>query len=88
MSTKEKIEFIDKVLTSMNVMHGNLKNLLIHKIKRAMPNAVDVDVCDDSLDNYYVCVIYKDETIHSLHEIKDSFVIEQLYDLALFIKED
>lgn len=88
MSTKEKIEFIDKVLTGINILHGNLKNILLYKVKKAMPDAVDVDVCDDSLGNYYVCVIYQDKTIHSLHEIKDSFVIEQLYDLALFIKED
>lgn len=85
---KEKIEFIDKALISVNVMHNNLRNLILHKVKKAMPNAVDIDVCDDSLGNYYVCVIYKDETIHSLYEIDDDFVIEQLYDLALFIKED
>lgn len=85
MSTKEKIEFIDKVLTSINILHGNLKNLILHKVKRTMPNAVDVDVCDDSLGNYYICVIYNDDTIHSLHEIKDECVIEELYDLALFI---
>lgn len=88
MSTKEKIEFIDKELTGINILHGNLKNILLHKVKKAMPDAVDVDVCDDSLGNYYVCVIYKDGTIHSLHEIKDECVIEELYDLALFVKED
>lgn len=76
MSTKEKIEFIDKVLTGINILHGNLKNLILHKVKKAMPNAVDVDVCGDTLGNYYICVIYKDGTIHSLHEIKDVFVIE------------
>lgn len=88
MSTKEKIEFIDKVLTSINILHGNLKNPILHKVKRAMPNAVDVDVCDDSLGNYYICMIYNDDTIHSLHEIKDECVIEELYNLALFVKED
>lgn len=88
MSIKEKIEFIDRVLTGVDILHGNLKNLILHKVKRAMPNAVDVDVCDDTLGNYYICVIYKDRTIHSLHEIKDECVIEELYDLALFVKED
>lgn len=85
MSTNEKIEFIDKVLTGINILHGNLKNLILHKVKKTMPNAVDVDVCDDSLGNYYICVIYQDKTIHSLHELKDECVIEELYDLALFI---
>lgn len=88
MSTKEKIEFIDKVLVNTYPWNKNLKNLLIHKVKRVMPNVMTIAICDDSLDNYYVCVIYKDETIHSLYEINDDFVIEQLYDLALFIKED
>lgn len=87
MSTKEKIEFIDVVLVKAFPWNKNLKNLLIHKIKKATP-IKDITICDDSLENYYVCVIYKDGSIHSLYEIFDKFVIEQLYDLALFIKED
>lgn len=88
MSTKEKIEFIDGVLVNAFPWNKNLKNLLIHKVKKAIPEVKNITVCDDSLDNYYVCMIYKDGTIHSLYEIKDEFVIEQLYDLALFVKED
>lgn len=85
MSTKEKIEFIDGVLVNTFPWNKNLKNLLSHKVKKAMRNAKDITICDDSLGNDYVCVIYNDDTIHSLHEIKDECVIEELYDLALFI---
>lgn len=85
MSTKEKIEFIDGVLVNTFPWNKNLKNLLSHKVKKAMRNAKDITICDDSLGNDYVYVIYNDDTIHSLHEIKDECVIEELYDLALFI---
>ena len=85
MSTKEKIEFIDNALVNTFPWNKNLKNLLSHKVKKAMRNAKDITICDDSLGNDYVCVIYNDDTIHSLHEIKDECVIEELYDLALFI---
>lgn len=85
MSTKEKIEFIDGVLVKTFPWNKNLKNLLSHKVKKAIPNIKDISICDDSLGNDYVCVIYNDDTIHSLHEIKDECVIEELYDLALFI---
>lgn len=88
MTNKEKIDFIDRVLVNSFQWKINLKNILLSRIKKAMPEAVNVSICDDSFDNYYVCVIYKDETIHSLYEIQDSLVIDMLYDLCLFIKED
>lgn len=53
-----------------------------------MPEAVDVGISDDTYENYYVCVMFKDKTIHSLYEIKNDLVIEELFDLCLFIKED
>lgn len=82
MSTKEKIEFIDMVLINIYPWNKNFKNLLIHKVKKIMPNVKDIII------NYYVCMVYEDGSVHSLHEITDKFVIEQLYDLALFVKED
>lgn len=88
MTNKEKIDFIDGVLVNSFQWKINLKNILLSRIKKVIPEAVDVSICDDSFDNYYVCVIYKDKTIHSLYEIQDSIVIDMLYDLCLFIKED
>lgn len=82
MSTKEKIEFIDMVLINIYPWNKNFKNLLIHKVKKVMPNVKDITI------NYYVCMVYEDGSVHSLHEITDKFMIEQLYDLALFVKED
>lgn len=82
MSTKEKIEFIDTVLINIYPWNKNFKNLLIHKVKKVMPNVKDIII------NYYVCMVYEDGSVHSLHEITDKFMIEQLYDLALFVKED
>lgn len=82
MSTEEKIEFIDKVLINIYPWNKNFKNLLIHKVKKVMPNVKDITI------NYYVCMVYEDGSVHSLHEITDKFMIEQLYDLVLFIKED
>lgn len=88
MTNKEKIEFVDNILVNSFQWKINLKNILLHRIRKAMPEAVDLGICDDSLGNDYVCVIYKDKTIHSLYEIKDIFVIDMLYDICLFIKED
>lgn len=88
MTNKEKIEFIDRVLVNSFQWKINLKNILLSMIKKAMPEAVDLSICDDSLGNDYVCIIYEDGMIHSLHEIKDTFVIDMLYDICLFIKED
>lgn len=82
MSTNEKINFIDKVLINTYPWNKNFKNLVIHKVKKAMPNVKDITI------NYYVCMVCEDGSSHSIHEIKDEFVIEQLYDLALFVKED
>lgn len=88
MTNNEKIDFIDSVLVYSFQWEINFKNILLSRIKKAMPEALDVGICDDSFDNYYVCVIYKDETIHGLYEIQDGLVIDMLYDLCLFIKED
>lgn len=88
MTNKEKIEFVDNVLVNSFQWKVNLKNILLHRIRKAMPEAVDLGICDYSLGNDYVCVIYNDNTIHSLYEIKDIFVIDMLYDICLFIKED
>lgn len=88
MTNKGKIDFIDSVLVYSFQWEINFKNILLSMIKKAMPEALDVSICDDSFDNYYVCVIYKDETIHNLYEIQDGLVIDMLYDLCLFIKED
>lgn len=82
MGTKEKIEFIDMVLINIYPWNKNFKNLLIHKVKKVMPNVKDITI------NYYVCMVYEDGSVHSLHEITDKFMIEQLYDLALFVKEN
>lgn len=88
MKREEKIKFIDGVLVYSFQWKINLKNILLHRIKKAMPEAVDVGICDDTYENYYVCVMFKDKTIHSLYEIKNDLVIEELFDLCLFIKED
>lgn len=88
MTKKEKIEFIDRVLVDSFQWKINLKNILLHRIREAMPETVDVGICDDSFGNYYVCAVYKDKSIHSLYEIQDGLVIDMLYDLCLFIKEE
>lgn len=88
MTNKEKIEFVDNVLVNSFQWKINLKNILLHRIRKAMPEAVDLGICDDSLGNDYVCVIYKDKTIHSLFEVRNEQVIDELYDLCLWLKED
>lgn len=88
MTNKEKIEFVDNVLVNSFQWKINLRNILLSRIKKAMPEAIDLGICNDGLGNDYVCVLYKDKTIHSLYEIKDIFLIDMLYDICLFIKED
>lgn len=88
MDRNEKIEFIEYVLIKYAQWSENLKNLILHKVKRSMKDASDICICDDDYGNFYVCVEYTDKTIHSLHEIKSNQIIEELYDLALFIKEE
>lgn len=88
MKLQKKIEFIDKTLVDTFQWKINLKRLIIEKVKRAMPDVLDIGICDDSFGNYYVCIGLKDATIHSLYEIKDEAIVEELYDLCLFIKED
>lgn len=88
MKLQEKIEFIDKTLVDTFQWKINLKNLLIEKVKRAMPDVLGIGMYDDGYGNCYICIGLKDDTIHSLYEIKDEVIIEELYDLCLFIKED
>lgn len=88
MDRNEKIGFIESVLVNEAEWSKNLERLILHKVRRCIPDAHEIGITDDTFGNFYVVIETKEKEYLSIYDIEDSQIIEELYDLCLFIKED
>lgn len=88
MDRNEKIGFIESVLVNDAEWSKNLERLILHKVRRCIPDANGIGITDDTLGNFYVVIETREKEYLSLYDIDDSQITEELYDLCLFIKED